>query len=64
VVNNIIEFSLSRKEVGEWIDVLQTIDGKKKLNQILNDTNIKLPNIAKYLKEAIDFELIVLQDFK
>lgn len=37
---------------------------KEKLNQILNDTNIKLPNIAKYLKEAIDFELIVLQDFK
>jgi asparagine synthase (glutamine-hydrolysing) len=64
VVNNIIEFSLSRKEVGEWIDVLQNIDGNKTLNQILIDTNIKLSNIAKYLKEAIDFELIVLQDFK
>ncbi|AST05750.1 hypothetical protein AF2641_01955 [Anoxybacillus flavithermus] len=64
MVNNIIEFSLSRKEVGEWIDVLQNIDGNKTLNQILIDTNIKLSNIAKYLKEAIDFELIVLQDFK
>lgn len=58
VVGTHVKYRLDDKECAEWIRVLDEIDGKRTLLQILMQLDISEANIRKNLEEAFDYNIV------
>ncbi|WP_082079037.1 asparagine synthase-related protein [Pseudoalteromonas rubra] len=57
-VNGQIEYELSEESEGDWMTVIQHIDGTRSLAQICTDLEIPVSKVRKHIEEAIDYDLL------
>jgi asparagine synthase (glutamine-hydrolysing) len=61
-VDNTITYALDEHELADWLAVLRRIDGKRSINDILNELSLPEAKIRKQLEEALDYQLISFHD--
>jgi asparagine synthase (glutamine-hydrolysing) len=59
-VDDVLTYTLEPSELGSWIDVLERLDGKRSLREVLAELELPEAAIRKHLEEALDFEVVEL----
>lgn len=57
----LLTYTLDPAELGNWIGVLERLDGKRSLREVLAELDLPEAAIRKHLEEALDFEVVELQ---
>lgn len=56
-----IQFIVSEEDVGAWLHILCDINGKDTLHTILDRHGVCLEEVAKYIQEAIEHNIILIK---
>lgn len=57
-VNDQIEYELKEEKMKDWLNVLRRIDGRRSINDILNELELPMSRIRKHMEEALDYRII------
>ena len=60
-LNDVLTYALNPAELGNWIGVLERLDGKRSLREVLAELDLPEAAIRKHLEEALDFEVVEFQ---